>query len=59
MLHLSFPNIAKKWAKTRPFDRFLNPCDSPRDIPSAFIGPKAGESDEGRMGASGNPVLAG
>src|SRR5664279_5117583 len=24
-----------------PFDRFLNPCDSPRDIPRALNGPKA------------------
>ena len=45
--------------KPRPFDRFLNPCDSPRDVPRAFNGPKAGESNEGRMGTSGNPLLAG
>lgn len=49
-LHLALRDIAKKGARPGLFDRILNLGDSPRDVPRAFIRPKAGESNLGRMG---------
>jgi len=47
------------YRKFGPFDRFLNPCDSPRDLHCSFKGREAGSGFEGQMGTSRDSDVAG